>query len=95
MAKSDEIMEKLKDVQDPELGMDIVNLGFIYDIKVDGKNAHITMTLTFPGCPYGPQLVEEITDKVKEVKDVENVDVDVTFEPPWQPPKELRAMYGV
>jgi metal-sulfur cluster biosynthetic enzyme len=95
MAKREDIEKVLKEVMDPELMMDVVSLGFIYDIKIDGKKAFVTMTLTFPGCPYGPTLVDEIRQKVLKVKGIEKAEVEVTFEPPWEPPKDLRAMYGV
>jgi len=58
-------------------------------------NLEITMTFTFPGCPYGPMLVEDITSKLKAIPGVKDVKLNVVFEPPWKPSDELRAMLGV
>ncbi len=97
----DQIQEALKQCYDPELLIDVWTLGLIYDIKIikddkeDSTNLEITMTFTFPGCPYGPMLVEDITRKLKEVPGVKDVKLNVVFEPPWKPSDELRAMLGV
>ena len=92
-----QIEEALKQCYDPELLIDVWTLGLIYDIKIDdaANNIEITMTFTFPGCPYGPMLVEDITKKIKDIPGVKNVKVNVVFEPPWKPSDELRAMLGV
>ena len=92
-----QIEEALKQSYDPELLIDVWTLGLIYDIKIDdaANNIEITMTFTFPGCPYGPMLVEDITKKIKDIPGVKNVKVNVVFEPPWKPSDELRAMLGV
>src|SRR3989338_5954013 len=88
-----QIEEALKQCYDPELLIDVWTLGLIYDIKIDdAANIEITMTFTFPGCPYGPMLVEDITRKLKEVPGVKDVKLNVVFEPPWKPSDELRAM---
>lgn len=80
---------------DPELQIDVVSLGLIYDVKVSGSAVRIVMTLTFPGCPYGPMMVEQVRDCATKVEGIESADVEVTFDPPWKPPEDLRAMYGV
>jgi len=85
----------LKQVYDPEIQVDVWTLGLIYDIKVKEKKIHILMTFTTPMCPYGPMLLEEIKSRVKEDTDAEEVEIDVTFEPPWQPSEDLRMMLGV
>lgn len=92
-----QITEALKQCYDPELLIDVWTLGLIYDIKIDeaANKIEITMTFTFPGCPYGPMLVEDITKKLKELSGVKDVKVNVVFEPPWKPSDELRAMLGV
>ena len=61
----------------------------------NSANIEITMTFTFPGCPYGPMLVEDVTKRVKEIPGVKDVKVNIVFEPPWKPSDELRAMLGV
>ncbi len=95
-----QIIEALKQCYDPELLIDVWTLGLIYDIKIisaenNQSNLEITMTFTFPGCPYGPMLVEDITKKLKEISGVKDVKLNVVFEPPWKPSDELRAMLGV
>ena len=96
MPTKEDVMNVLKDVVDPEIGIDIVTLELIYNIKVseDGK-VDIKMTFTTPMCPYGPMLVEEIKAKVGEINGVKEVNVDVVFDPPWQPSEQLRATLGV
>lgn len=90
----EEVIEKLKEVIDPEIGIDIYTLGLVYDIKVEDKKADITMTFTSPQCPYGPMLLEEIKAKLKELE-LKEVNIELTFSPPWEPSAELRAMLGV
>jgi metal-sulfur cluster biosynthetic enzyme len=90
----DKIIEQLKTVIDPELGLDIYTLGLIYDINVDGKNLQITMTFTSPQCPFGPMILEQVKACLSELP-LDSVNVDLTFTPPWQPSQELRALLGV
>ncbi|MGV8168475.1 MAG: metal-sulfur cluster assembly factor [Candidatus Nanoarchaeia archaeon] len=81
-----EIREALMDVYDPEIGVDIVSLGLIYKIEIkDTFDVIITMTFTFPGCPYGPALLEDIEDRVRMISSVRNVAVNLVFDPPWTP----------
>ncbi|MCF7872441.1 metal-sulfur cluster assembly factor [Candidatus Woesearchaeota archaeon] len=98
MPKKEEILKALEDVYDPEIGVDIVTLGLIYEVTISQENdVHILMTFTFPGCPYGQQLQEEVEDAVKGLKDVRNVKVEITFEPAWTPEKidpDVRAALG-
>lgn len=93
------IEEALTDVYDPELYVDIITLGLVYDIDIDEDgDVAIEMTFTFPGCPYGPQLVDDVTEAVEDVDTVRNVDVDVTFEPRWTPDMvddDVRAAIGM
>ena len=82
----DQIMEKLVPVQDPELHMSIVDLGLIYDVQVDEDNiVDVTFTLTTPACPLGPMLIAQIQDAVMSIDGVRDVNVDITFSPPWDP----------
>ncbi|MFB6452346.1 metal-sulfur cluster assembly factor [Bradyrhizobium tunisiense] len=80
-----QIKQALKVVIDPELGYNIVDLGFIYDVSVDDGAAHITMTATTRGCPAASFLKEGVASSACLVPGVESVDVTMTFEPPWQP----------
>lgn len=81
----EQIRQALKVVIDPELGHNIVDLGFIYDVSVEDGAAHITMTATTPGCPAASFLKEGVANSACLVPGVESVDVTMTFEPPWQP----------
>jgi len=72
-------------VIDPELGLDFVELGLIYDVEVDGPTVRITYTLTSPGCPIGPQVSEQMEEFVSELEGVEDVQPIMTFSPPWTP----------
>lgn len=79
----EKIYRQLKKVKDPELGLDIVSLGLIYQIRITEKRIVVQMTMTFPGCPYGPQLVEGVRKQVTKVSSGREVVVEVTFDPPW------------
>ena len=82
------IRQKLTEVLDPELGVSIVDLGLIYNVEIDNHGVClITMTLTTIGCPLFGQIQKEIEDKVMEVEEVEEVTIDLTFDPPWTPDK--------
>ena len=85
MPTRDEVIEALRQVEDPELGMDIVELGLLYDVEVDGPNVKVIHTLTSMGCPVGPMIQEDIDRVVREIPGVENVEVELTFDPPWSP----------
>jgi metal-sulfur cluster biosynthetic enzyme len=85
MPSVDEVQDALSNVIDPELGLDFVELGLIYEIEVDGVNVNVTFTLTSPGCPIGPQVSEQIEEFVSELPGVESVSSHMTFNPPWTP----------
>ena len=80
-----DVRNALKTVKDPELNLDLVVLGLVYDIDVADSDVHVTMSLTSPLCPVAPQIVEEATNAVLGVDGVENADVQLTFDPPWTP----------
>ncbi len=80
----DLIINNLKEVYDPEIPVNVYDLGLIYNVDVDeNNNANIVMTLTAPGCPVVDVLVDDITQAAKSVEGIESVNVDLTFEPPW------------
>ena len=83
----EKILEALKKVNDLELGINIVDLGLIYSINIESSHIHILMTLTTPGCPLDSYFVKDITAKLKSIKEVKDVSVEMTFEPPWAPSK--------
>jgi metal-sulfur cluster biosynthetic enzyme len=85
MATVDEVTDALREVIDPELGLDFVELGLIYEVTVDGGTVHVTYTLTTPGCPIGPQVSEQIEEFVMEIDGVQDVQSTLTFTPPWTP----------
>lgn len=80
----DLIIEKLKDVYDPEIPVNIYDLGLIYNVDIDESNkASIIMTLTAPGCPVADMLVEDVRQAALSVENIETADVDLIFDPPW------------
>jgi len=86
MVNVDEVTEALRDVIDPELGLDFVELGLIYDVAVeDDGTVRVLYTLTSPGCPIGPQVSEQIAEFVGELDGVADVQPTMTFSPPWTP----------
>lgn len=100
MIIKEKVLKSLKKVIDPELNVDIVDLGLIYNILIDQKSGtvKIKMTLTTPGCPLSLFFEEWITEKVKKIKGVKNVKIDLVWEPPWDPDKmseETREKLGV
>jgi metal-sulfur cluster biosynthetic enzyme len=85
MIHEEDVLEALSNVIDPELGLDFVELGLIYEVTVDGGTVHVTYTLTSPGCPIGPQVSEQIEEFVMELDGVQDVQSTMTFTPPWTP----------
>lgn len=95
----DMVMEALKQVYDLEIGFDIVSLGLVYSIEVDGdSNVKVAMTLTTPMCPLAGFMTEDAKSKVEAVEGVNSVEVELTFDPPWTPDKasdEIRNIMGI
>ena len=87
MPTRDDVIEALRAVEDPELGMDIVELGLLYDVDVQGPRVKATYSLTSMGCPAGPLIQEDITRVASELPGVENVETELTWDPPWTPEK--------
>ena len=85
MPSVDDVHDALANVIDPELGLDFVELGLIYEVEVDGGDVNVTFTLTSPGCPIGPQVTDQIKEYVGELDGVEEVHPTMTFSPPWTP----------
>jgi len=95
MITKEQVIEACKTYHDPEIGIDIWTLGLIYDIQIKKNNeVYVKLTFTSPMCPYGPQMVEEIKSEIKK-RGAGQVDIDITFDPPWKPSEELREMMGV
>lgn len=95
----DELREKLRQVNDPEINLSIVDLGLVYDIAFEDGLVLITMTLTSPGCPLGPVIRGEAYAKMKEIPGVKDVDVQIVWNPPWDPrtmaSEDVRMMLGI
>ena len=85
MPTKDEVVEALRAVEDPELGMDIVDLGLLYDVEIDGPKIKVIHSLTSMGCPAGPMIQEDIVNVASAVEGVEEVEIELTWEPPWTP----------
>jgi metal-sulfur cluster biosynthetic enzyme len=81
----EEVNDALSNVIDPELGLDFVELGLVYDVEIDGATVNITFTLTTPACPIGPQVSEQMVEFVGELDDVDEVNPKMVFTPPWSP----------
>jgi metal-sulfur cluster biosynthetic enzyme len=85
MPTVDDVQDALTNVIDPELGLDFVELGLIYEIEVENEEVFVTFTLTTPGCPIGPQVTEQIEEFVSELDGVSKVYSKMVFTPPWTP----------
>ena len=88
----------LKTVKDPELNLDLVVLGLVYDIEVDEGDVHVVMSLTSPMCPVADQIVLDARSAVSEIEGVKSCEVDLTFDPPWTPERIaplIRASLGL
>ena len=83
MVTKEDVTKVLKQCLDPEIGINVVDLGFIYEVKIDGKKVYIKMSLTTPGCPMHSFIVQDIKNKVNELKGVEEVNVQLVWDPPW------------
>lgn len=98
MVNKEQIMDALKKVYDPEIQLDIVSLGLIYSLEIDGSKVKVLMTFTSPMCPYGPALMEDVRRTVSAVDGVGEVDIEITFNPVWGPDKmteEAKIALGI
>ena len=91
MVTKEQVIKVLEECYDPELNIDVYNLGLIYGINIEENIVNIKMTLTSMFCPYGNELINEIKSKILELG-VKEVNIEVVFEPAWQIPEDLRAM---
>jgi metal-sulfur cluster biosynthetic enzyme len=81
----DDVIEALRSVEDPELGMDIVELGLLYDAHVQGPKVKVEYSLTSMGCPAGPLIQQNIEEVLRSLPEVEEVETELTWDPPWTP----------
>ena len=98
MVNAEQVRKALKGVKDPELGLNVVDIGLIYDITVsDAGDVHITMSLTSPGCPSGPEIMGDVKMVVMDLEGVSTVEVELVWEPYWTPDRmdpRVRAFLG-
>ena len=87
MPTKDQVVDALRQVEDPELGMDIVDLGLMYDVELENGKVKVVHTLTSMGCPVGPMIQQQIDEVVRALPGVDDVEVELTWDPPWTPEK--------
>jgi len=97
--KEEDVLNALREVYDPELPFNIVDLGLVYGVEVDGRKVKVKMTLTTLGCPLSVYLVDMVEEVIKQkIPEVENVEVELVFDPPWTPDRmapEVRRLLGL
>ncbi len=92
------VLNQLKQVEDPEIHYNIVDIGLVYDARIDKGMVIIDMTLTSPSCPVGPWIISEAENAVKKLKGVTGVSINIVWEPPWSPERmsdEARVALGI
>ena len=98
MATEKDVRRALRKVKDPELNLDLVVLGLVYDIDVQGTHVKATVSLTSPFCPVAGQILDEAKAAIEGVEGVESAEVELTFQPPWTPDRIdplIRASLGI
>lgn len=95
LSRKDKAIEAIKTIIDPELFIDIWTLGLIYEVQAEDADVRVKMTFTSMACPAGPQLVDQVRTKLMGVEDIDTVEVEVVFDPPWEPSEELKALMGM
>ena len=83
MEIKDKIIDEISKIYDPEIPVNIYDLGLIYDIKVEGRKAEIKMTLTTPNCPVAESLPKEVKDSAMQVEEIDDVNLELVWDPPW------------
>ncbi len=101
MITADSVRKALRAVKDPELNLNIIDIGLVYDVEItdtpEGAEVHIRQTLTSPGCPSGPEIMDDVKRTVQDLEGVKSVEVELVWEPYWTPEKmdpRLRAFLG-
>ena len=87
----DKIIDEIRKIYDPEIPVNIYELGLIYDIEISGKKAKIKMTLTTPNCPVAESLPKEVKESAMQVEEIEEVDLELVWDPPWNKDMMLEA----
>ena len=98
MVTMEEIVKALKECYDPEIPVNVWDLGLIYDVSVDGDKVHVKMTLTAPGCPMHAFISRDVKEKLQSISGVKEATVEVVWDPPWSPDKmnpQAKAQLGI
>jgi metal-sulfur cluster biosynthetic enzyme len=98
MVTEDQVRKALRQVKDPELNLDLVVLGLIYEIQVKDAHVDVTMSLTSPACPVAGEILNQAREAVEKVEGVDSANVELTFSPPWTPdriPPLIRSALGL
>ena len=94
----EDILETLKTVYDPEIPVNVVDLGLVYDVQINDNDVYVQMTLTFPGCGMGPYIAQQAEWAIQDMEGVEEVEIEMVFDPPWSPDlisEEAKAQLGL
>ncbi len=94
----EDVLNALRNVYDPEIPFNIVDLGLVYDVKVEDGNVYVKMTMTFPGCPLASMITMQAEEAIRSIEGVKDVKVELVWDPPWTPDRispELRAELGI
>jgi metal-sulfur cluster biosynthetic enzyme len=98
MQTEESIRKALRGVKDPELNLNLIDIGLIYDVAInDEGDVHVKMTLTSPGCPSGPEIVGDVKHTIEELEGVRSAEIEIVWEPYWTPEKmdpRIRAFLG-
>ncbi|MCH7605731.1 MAG: DUF59 domain-containing protein [Chloroflexi bacterium] len=95
---TDVVYESLRTVFDPEIPLNVVDLGLVYDVQVNKGDVYVQMTLTFPGCGMGPFIAQQAEWAIQDLDGVEDVEIEMVFDPPWSPDlitEEAKAQLGL
>ncbi len=95
---ADAVRTALRQVKDPELDLNIIDLGLVYDVEIDEGEVRVTMTLTSPGCPAGPMITNDVYRVLRALEGVKDVNIDIVWEPYWTPERidpKIRALMGL
>lgn len=98
MPSEEQVLDALREVFDPEIPFNVVDLGLIYGVEIEGGRVDVKMTLTFPGCGMGPYMANNAQEKIMEVEGVEEANVEMVFEPAWTPDRiseEIKREMGI
>ncbi len=94
----DDVLAALKGVYGPEIPINVVDLGLVYDVRVTDGDVYVQMTLTFPGCGMGPQIAQQAEWAIQDLEGVEEVNIEMVFDPPWSPDlisPDARSQLGI